>query len=605
MLLAVLGLLAAGCTGGGGRSGRVPHAHAEESFVTFDTPPSQVPDPTPDVTAEAKVASRTLVRMAGIIGSWNLAPSILDPLTQQIAYVDDALQEGNRLGAEVLLSAWKSNAEELTKSGMISSADGAQYQALASEVQSQLPGTGQVMPFTQPGAPRVSQSGRNCGGSGPLDVILGDVRILTSKALTQVPSVGWLLSGLFEIMWPIKATTPQEIWVCLRDEVSGVVQRKIAEQKVKDLDAVIEGLKNVIGRYIAIAQKSTDASVIRSYWHNAQTQLDAAGPQFKSATPEYVALPEFAEWVNLNLSSLRDGILNAGKIGLSAAEVDVYKEDFTKSPGIISEAETWVSEQYKKGYNDTPFVCTRKSGSKCYYQARDEFNSKNKFDMVMIPAVKDQAWNWPYYDPVTHPVPVQVPPDTRVIFSPAFGSGNNGAGNSGGVIKPDGTAQDPITHITVWAGKCPGCFSGNTQIYPVRVAGWQVTFGNKPGTQEPGKQVKYGYTGSTVKDISTGAVGDFPPPTGEQAIVTAYGSAGDIIDAVAFTRANKQDTGWIGATNKQSACNSSPPGPECYSISFPDEILAAVYSSGNNTKDGWNSPHSIVFGFRYADSWGP
>jgi len=116
--LAVPGLLAPGRTGGGKPPANAAPASSPDAPVgtagsalppiSSSTPRSQIRDLTPDVTGRAEQASNTLAhRMPPAIRSFPLGPGVNGPPIQQLAYVEDAVQQGNRLGAEALFDAWR------------------------------------------------------------------------------------------------------------------------------------------------------------------------------------------------------------------------------------------------------------------------------------------------------------------------------------------------------------------------------------------------------------------------------------------------------------------------------------------------------------------
>lgn len=590
-VLVMLGLLlASGCTGSHHRAADV---HAEESTVTFGTPPSQVPSPTPDVTGRAKRASDLLVRLAGTIRSWNLAPSVGGPLVQEVAYADDALQRGNLLGARALLGAWNA---DVTSSGLLSPAHATAYRNLASGAQADLPAVGQVVPFKQAGAPPVSLGQQDCATivNGEDTFFLHAVHVFLPYALASVPYTAGLLGGLSELIWP-SGYSADQIWTCLQDEISRVVKTQIAEQKKKELVKRLESLAPIVDDYVALAQKSTDKALIRADWVSVQNILNLTRGDFESATPEYVALPEYAQFMNLELAHLRDGIVNGHEMGFEQSTIDQNKKYFTGNStypqGIVAHAQDWTSKYFKQGYDATP-ASKDKSASKDV----SAFNAKNSYNLVMIPSAQDQAFAWPYFDPVKHPGEVNVPPNRRVLYSPAFGSGQKNLNASAGpVTLPGGPADAPVDHITVWASR-----NGDGQWF---VRAWQLRYANgKPGPVygilNPKKNTapvaEAPYKGAQI------SLGDAGTATAGQAVVQASGSAGHIIDALNFTQADGHESGWIGNSTKKPGCQAAAPSAGCYSASYPGEILTYMISAGNDTGT-WESPSSIVFGFQYPD----
>lgn len=616
-LLTVLGLAAAGCAGGG----RNP-AHAEPG------------GPGAAATDEAKQASGTVAEMADTVRAWKLDCSVSDPLAWQLAYVNDALAQGNRIGAEALLAAWTANARKLTRNGVLSPVEGARYESLAARAKDQIPATGRVNPFTPPRGPLVAarQTCVGVAGSQSSNELLDAFHTFVPYALSTIPYVGWALAGLYAIIWPswTKDTTN---WDAFQAEIAKAVQK----QTKTFLNNTIVALKNASWRYLDILngdESPENLKVAGGYWQGLQKDFDRFFPYFKSVNPDtgkaepdaYLVLPEFSQYMTLDLSNLRDGILNGTKLGLPPTVINSYKKDFGiggNNPAypqgtIIKESQKWVDEQYSAGLKTTSAlplekICTEwvdvsggigPPAKKCQYEEIDKYNAVNNYTMVMIQSVQDQAFNWPYFDPArcqpdgSCPAP---PPNTRVIFSPAYGSGwksmqMSGLGNQAGPIKPSNAPREPITYlgISIDCGKsdCPaggGGIVGND----LWVRGWHFSLG------ESENAISYGMGSRWLgAAVFTGS-----PPAGSHALVRAYGVAGKtrsnpIVSRLGFTRANEQSIETGNNTQKQN-----------FSVSFPGEIVADVYSAGNFPTsayaDGkkWQAPSSIVVGFRYADSF--
>lgn len=615
--LAVTGLLAAGCAGGGHRSPPAAQAAASLPPLTFESR-----SPAADVTAQAKQASSVLVTMAGTIRSWELDCSVADPLIQQLGYADDALQQGNRVGARVLLTAWTIHAQAMTRAGVLTSADGAQYQALASRAENQLPGEGRVFPFRQAGAPSVAEGTRTCpgiAGNTGTNAFFDNLHIFVPIALRQIPHVGFLLSGLYSIIF--KEHDATRSWEAIRTQVEAVVKKQIQQHVKDELNGKLRELQSFLQSYVVAVNNGFPEEDVKSYWVHAQEHLNAierAG-YFKPAQDGYLFLPEFSEFMNLDLASLREGILAGPDFGLSPGAIDLYKRDFTKSPGIIADATAYVNKWYDPGRTATPFVCQvwvkyeNPSGGaaskKCRNRNIDEFNSKNAYDIFMIQAAKDQEFNWPYFNPVQYPGKADVPRNTRVIFSNAYGSGAS-AWEIGGASVPAGPISpaqppnaDPLSLIKGWTickkSPCPA------QAADLWVKAWQLQWGGNVLTNPPVPPSRtsplFGYSGGTLQPPVIIDPVSYSESVKSLLITSAFGAAGSdsgnpIINWIRFTRANGQQTpasGPIGGTQKEN-----------YSARFPSEQLADMYSGGNAGKTStagtdWKSPSSVVFGFRY------
>lgn len=664
-LLTVLGLLISGCTSGG----HAPHAivgptatgpppvPANLPRVTFATPASQLPFPVRDVTAQARQASSTLVAMAGTIRSWNLDCGVRDPLVWQIGFVDGAVQGGNLIGARAMLDVWKWNAQRAAERGVLPPANGEEYQALVSKVENQLPDRGRVTPFTQPGAPGLLQNnGQDCPGlvtsGGPaagtqpeLYFVLDTLRTTLVAGLNLIPGVGGAVGVMVDWLWRTiqQAAGGKNTWDLLLEQVEKLMDQKLAAAKVQELRDILGdesgGLQFLLERYVFLVQvacpdnprcegldpNSEQARDIKGAWVAAQSAMDADRLKFRSDSEptSYLTLPEFAVFTNLDLTNMRDGIINGKNWGLGDY-IDFYKGKLRGSTGIIQKAADYWPPKLSLGRaaKAKTFKCTEMvipipgslPGRRCTHVSVDRFNWTNSYDQLMTLAVSDQAFNWPYFDPDKWKPDdsVAVPPNTRVIYSPVFGMGAQSF-DSDGVTKNEyqinpqnafGTPRDPINRLDILVncasgGKNVDCPGGSVATGRVGagmwVAAWELSFGK---SSQPAGSLRFG-TGAARYG---GLFMDFSEPvTGGSAITRAYGYTGStksdpVISLLGLNRVNKTVVATGDNTKKEN-----------FAEGFPGEILAGVYSAGDYTASSvWKgSPSSIVLVFRYADSWGP
>lgn len=595
LLAAVLCLvsLVSACTGG---HHRAQQASAEEQFLTFATMPPSVPD----VTRDAREANGTLADLARTVRSWPLDSSVTTPLVQQIAYAAAALQQGNLLGARALLAAWTAHVQDLAHSGMIPAADDTRYRQLAAGAEGEIPERGRVTPFPRSDAPPVVQATRDCGGANGVDAVTSAIHTFVPYMLAAIPEVGWALAGLYAIVWP-PGSGDSATWDCFYDAVHQVLQ-KVNEDNQRRLRALIEGLKADIQNYVAFAQAGEAPQAVYEAWSNANGHLSHDAPQFygdNAVTPQELFLPEFAQFANLQLASLREGFEHGAGWGLTQNTVNRYRQEIADT---AKRAVSWKDTYYPRGRDAAPFVCRKwvdvpanppaPKSRRCFAENIDQFNSENDYDKLMIPAVSDQAFNWPYFSPDKGP----VPPNKRVIFSSAFGTGAKsfaigGWGISAGPISPDHTARDPITEI----GSTVNCKENDCQPGTgsgLWISSWMYRAGDwlSPAYGAPTR-----WNGAYVPVGSR--------PTGHQAIVKVDGFAGKtssepLIYRLQFTRAGGGEPLQAGDTGKKPN----------FSASFGGEVLASLYSGGNYEHNAlfgkdYKAPSSIVFGFRQADSY--
>jgi hypothetical protein len=548
----------------------------------------------PNVSTQVQTAAGQVVALEATVSGWELSCEENSQLQLDLAYVRDALNQGNILGASELVEVTKAMADEDAQHGLLSFVDAAQFDSLTSALDTAIPTEGSVpnefhptssVPFPEaPPCPgtlpdtatssvgRLDVTSVSTGKAPDTNAIL---RMLLKFGVGQVPYVGKVLAGFIEILWPANKIT----WAELSEFVDTKIGEAIDKAKRDALNGYLEGMQKVLHNYVIAAQapqpwSDETKSTIKTNFVSALTSIQLLEPQF-APKPElfphtYLLLPEYTQVENLLITQLRDGIINGPSFGLDPKTNDYAKQIVDD----ISSAGAYLDAQIPKAIAALP-----RPPDNPHYNV-NLFNTQAALRDVLIPATKDQAYYWPYMNPAKYPVPpcpapqkdcpsmIQVRPNNRLLEVPALGSiDNNGTPR----LAPGGN----MTGIHIW---------GYRYINAI-----QMTYGAGPVGPKMG-------AGGGI-DFPRGG-GNFLAGnvSGSRGVITrVYGKSGDLPETIGLVFANagkSYDTGTMGGI---SSAGGNP-----YSFELPDEILSSVSIPGTSRFSG--TADIVVLGFRYADA---
>ncbi|HEX8178197.1 MAG TPA: insecticidal delta-endotoxin Cry8Ea1 family protein [Pyrinomonadaceae bacterium] len=370
----------------------------------------------------------------------------------------------------------------------------------------------------------------------------------------MVPEVGSILGALVYIFWPHSG---ENVWAEIEKQVEQLIDEKIDELVYQQVTDDLSGLNNVLNDYLSAVQTG-DLANISEQWIIASSLFDEQLPHFQSSGYEILLLPLFAQFVNLNLSLLRDGVLFGAGWGWNQA----YQQSVsTKLTNNISAFTQYSNKYYQQGQQDMAKK-TKKNYHKC-----EPFRSVNTYVRQMTLGVLDFIQLWPYFDPTKYPDPVSVYLDREIYSDPV------GTCDDSGAIKLPSPPTQPISQITVWAWD--------------RIDAVQVAY---PAGGGPGGVTKTARMG----DKSGGS--NQPPHGGvfkvsNNPVTVAAGLSGDILNALTFTFKDGTNTGKLGGNY---------PGGGHFSFSYTGEILSSIHING--VSQYYGSADCAVFGFKYEQS---
>lgn len=517
----------------------------------------------PDVTAQLGAARNRVMRLQSTINHSGLACEQAAEIDQQLAYVDDALNQGNLLGARTLLQVSMDLSSSHARQGVLSRSAAAVLQRNGRRLLRSIPTRGRIPSEFRPkkGAPSLVL--HRCPGAAP-DAgakISEFLRALISHSIAHVPVAGAFLAALVEVLWP-GSEEHNPTWDELTAYVDQHINEAIDQKTREDLDAKISGLSSALHDYL-VAVQSKDTSTIKSEYLVTLALIKHDAPAFQPPTRPYLVLPEYTQIQNLLLVQLRDGIMNGASFGIPPSLVDAYKAQIADD---IASATKWVSQQMPEAHNHVSWTNDQHSNV-------NKFNANATLDDSLVPAVADQQYFWPYLDPIKYKPPFDPPPNARVLYTPVFGTIDNN-----GTPTVQGAGKSPLVHITVWGFD--------------RIDGMQLTYGL--GSQPDPRMGNQ--NGGTLNPPKGGSFQVGPTSDTRGWVTRVYGKAGDVPQAVGlvFTKGDSSsDTGLMG-----SGTPSSTPD---YDASFPGEVLA--YIKINGVSNFYGSADAIVYGFRYRDSY--
>lgn len=387
--------------------------------------------------------------------------------------------------------------------------------------------------------------------------------------LDEIPVVGGILSHLFAAFWPQSGV---DVWAEIKQNVQTLIGQDISKEVYTNVQdrlgsasqssGLVGNLQDYLGSINPDPSKNNGMNP-EDTWNNADGEFTNALGDFqaKGSGYELLLLPLFAQFANLHLSLLRDGV-EKGWVN------DSYLQ------GRIQQYTGWAETTYQTGYQ------SRQAANK-------GFNYLNQYVQAMQVGVMNFRETWPYFDPTKYPPPVKVTFTNQTYFSITGQLGRS----SGDYTLPATPAGD-VTNIDVY-WLLDNCDNYNLLL------GTQV---NYTGAQQPYQGVPIGgavlspgqscdpdvYDSCNYKQ-GAGVGADNPVV----AVSGVYESTGGVY-AVDFVYKDGTST---GQTPDQSGAN------QAYPLSFDIAPPGGYYlrSVWTTPQTFWyNSAVDMVFGFGYT-----
>ncbi|MDZ3953603.1 insecticidal delta-endotoxin Cry8Ea1 family protein [Bacillus thuringiensis] len=178
-------------------------------------------------------------------------------------------------------------------------------------------------------------------------------------------ALGQALKELKNFLFP--SSDPQAALDQLRRELEAKFETRLSNDKLNQLQATYRGFQNYATLFIQATQDLEAAKENWLYDQNSATeeamnkarelvfvrfeslhgQLVVWMPQFEIPNYEEIALPLFAQMVNLHLTHLKDGILKGADWGFTAEKIRIYTREFID---LIREYTNRARDAFNRGF---------------------------------------------------------------------------------------------------------------------------------------------------------------------------------------------------------------------------------------------------------------
>lgn len=218
-----------------------------------------------------------------------------------------------------------------------------------------------------------------------------------TAGLDEIPVVGGILSHLLDAFWP---ESGEDVWAEIKQNVEQLINQSISQDVYQRVQTALgsptanSGLAGVMNNYLnSLNADPTVKNPVppQTYWADAQDTFTNELAAFQQSGYELLLLPLFAQFANMHLSLLRDGV----------------KEGWYDSSDLqtrINQYTGWVEQWYKPGYSS-------RAG------ANKGFNYLNQYVQFMQINVLYYKETWPYFNPAQYPPPVKVTFTEQTYFT--------------------------------------------------------------------------------------------------------------------------------------------------------------------------------------------
>lgn len=542
------------------------------------------------------------------IEKWPLACRVRTALVRRLRAVGSVLLSGRRTAAANMLRVWAANPGSMG-GGVLSEQ---QRASLLNTLRSILRGVGTGSPATLSRVPhwpalspcgttaRAASDGAVSGARtvgvaasyGADDVFSpDDFKTLVTGLIRVIPEAGGLLSTFVSMLWP--SDDPLK-------NVKVLIDQAMSQQVINNARAALgvvsppEGPSGIAGDLSTFlvqeaALTDTDPGLVGSDFDTTKKLFTDRRGSFAppegtvTASDRFKLLPLFAQYQNLYLALLREGILNGPQWGYSPTAIELLRTEMGQA---LSSGHAYVNKVHEDRL-------TADKGSAT--SAETIFARTSIDERAFQLGVGDFQAQWKFFDPVAYPAGDPNFRLTRMIYSERIGSARHA------FAKP-GNVPYPLTFITAFSKQIVNSYV--VSINAVKADHAPVTgvlTGDTESTTKTGDRI--------VNNTRTWSVTQANP------IVEAWGDDlwgnPNYIDGLHFRYANgsASNFGSVGP----SYCREPEDlhlGCGAHQYSFDDQSLQAIRIAGafepmSVRQPGQHLGDSLVFGFRFTDSFYP
>ena len=381
-----------------------------------------------------------------------------------------------------------------------------------------------------------------------------------------IPEVGEILGPLVDIFWP---STKEDVWSQVKDQTEAIVNQKIAAAVYQQVSDDLKGLYNSITLYRNELKGGTPSD-IKTNWIITKNLFVDALPHFQSQGYELSLLGLFAQFANMYLALLRDGVTHGKSWDRSD---DDQQQDVIDLQTAIKDFIDYASQTV---INGASALNTKRDDHAC-----EPFRTNNKYIRQMTLTVIDFVETWPYYDVNKYPNgakdsnenPIKI--FTREIYSDPYGT----CDDSGPIVLPYPYPTQLPTYLSVWGWD--------------RVDSVQLTYPTGSGPAGVTQTPRMGL----VCDNNCGS--NQPPHGGtftispiDNPILQAKVTVSDVVNALYFKFNDGTITNKLGGNYQE--------GGDTDWLGYTDAALSSIHVNGVSR---WKqSADCVVFGFQWWQS---
>jgi len=543
--------------------------------------------------------SHDLEKLIKIVEDSTLPCETRNSVVRRLRKLDDALRSGNRSAAQAMVQAWRQHAWNQQAARVIGPELGSSLQRELGAMEDQI-GYGwpdepvptrnwKPLPSCESRTGHVeSASGDIVGSYDPaLEDPSNATKILLKMSLSLAPRVGGFLGGLVDLLWPAGSTEDDNPWKEYVDlETYNLVSARL--QGLMDLMSNPDetGWNDQVVRWKgrcdnpppatpdicvteANGQLLENFGIIKGHFVTEEATFQQSGH-------ELALLPLYAQYENLYMSFLRDGMILHDQYwskvsGADPDDLAGMSMAYILQPDACPPGST-LTECSGIGYVNRIYIDNLPKG---------DWATRNTYIRHKILNVLDYRDIWKYLDPRAYPkgVPGGVKL-TRMIYSDMVGY-------TEAVPNLPSNVAGPLKEVSVWTKWITGWFGGHLVV------------GSVQATNPP-------LLGPAQSGVITGDTAQTP----NHAHYYNLSALGPIIQVNA-----SEDLALCGATSIDfvwAAGGDSSAGDSCSNqydqvFNYDGEVLATaqVINPFKWDNKAGNIADAFVFGFRFADSFSP
>ncbi len=550
-------------------------------------------------TVPVQQLSNRVEKLIKIVEGSTLPCETRDGAVGRLRLLDDALRSGRRSAARAMVQAWRQHAWSLEAARVIGP-------EIGSSLQNQLSGIVDEIGYgwsDKPGPTRHWQPLPSCGaGVTGVGAASGDVlgsynpavtdpsnsmKIFLQMILGSVPSVGPALSGVVELLWPrgssadsngFKELVDQSTYDLVSGHLEGLMSLMVDPETGAGWEDQIGLWKEDCARPPASDPNICVNEADDTLWVSFNSKLDefrGDAALFQLSGHEVKLLPLYAQYENLYLAFLRDAMMLHDQYWSKVSGKDPH--DMAGS-AMVAELNPSNTDR-GIGYVDRIYNDNLPSGS---------WATRNAYIRDKILNVLDYRDTWKYLDPRAYPngVPGGVKL-TRMIYSDPVGTIQ-------ATPHFPSNVDGPLKETSVWT-------KNKTVAVGVKRLAIDAVQATSPALLGPAQ---------------SGAITGDTAQAENHAHYYNLSALGPIVKVEAQSERENYPSGsligyfprWVRydyatgrySTAGQYVTNNTFPRKDA-TFQYPDEVLATVQSAGTYGDEA----DSVVFGFRYANSFDP